>query len=51
MNILGQSVVQIKQISGTWINFWTQKQSDQNGKPVQLLDILWQYYVHRRANR
>ena len=23
------------------------RQSEQNGKPVLLLEILWQYYVHR----
>jgi len=50
MNIPGQSEVRYRQIMATWTNFWTQNESDQNGKPVQLLEILWQYYVHRGPN-
>ena len=51
MNIPGGFVVQFGQFSGSCTNFGTQHQSDQNGKPAQLLDTLWQYYVHRRAKR
>ena len=40
-----------KQFTATWTNFWTQNQSDQNGKPVQLLEGVWQYHVHCRPKR
>ena len=46
MNIPGGSEVRYRQFMATWTNFWTQNQSDLNGKPVQLLEVLWQYYVH-----
>ena len=46
MNIPGGFVVKFRQFSGSCTNFGTQHQSDQNGKPVQLLEILWKYYVH-----
>ena len=47
MNILGGFDVRCRQFKAAWTNFWTQNQSEQNGKPVQLPEFLWQYHVHR----
>ena len=51
MNIPGQSGVRYRPFTATWTNFWTQNQSDQNGKPVQLLEGVWQYHVYCRPKR
>ena len=47
MNIPGGPEVQYRQITPTWTYFWKETQSEQNAKPVQLSEILWQYHVHR----
>ena len=33
-------------ISTIYTNFWTQNQSEQHSKLVQLPEVLWQYHVH-----
>ena len=40
-----------RQFTATRTNVWTQNQSELNCKPVQLPEVLWQYYVHHRPKQ